>query len=264
MCIHPTGLVRVSNCERLTLVCAGRRLVICNCLDSIFPVYLTLPPVLAGDNRGCRLAPYNTAYPSLPHDLAAAGLWKEGKEGEGGGEGRTEQVQQQLQQNQWNVPLDLTAGHYAKGGGGGGGGVEGGIGVVREGSSGGSAGGGGGMGGGGSPCSSPGPEVGNSRGGESRILPPELFYTLSIPVSLPPSLPPCSTAHPDHPTGGGIGGIPFSPALPPALHQNPFPLPLEYASVLRERSMSLDRLQQSVLGSLSVEQRPGVETVVVR
>lgn len=251
MCLHPTGLVRVSNCERLTLVCAGRRLVICNCLDSIFPVYLSLPPVLAGDNRGCRLAPYNTAYPSLAHDLAAAGLWSVAKEGKG-------QELQELQPNQWNAPLDLAAGNYAKGGGG-----EGGIGVVREGSSGGSAGGGG-IGGGVSPCSSPGPESGGSRGGESLILAPELYYTLSIPVSLPPSFPPCSTAHPDHPMEGGIGGLRFSPSLLPALYRNPFPLPLEYASVLRERSTNLDRLQQSVLGSLTVDQRPGVETVVVK
>lgn len=58
-----SGLLRVLNCERVTVIACGQRLVICNCLDSTFPVFVTSNPVLAGDNRGCRLAPYNTCYP---------------------------------------------------------------------------------------------------------------------------------------------------------------------------------------------------------
>lgn len=220
------GLVRVSNCERLTLVCAARRLVVCNCLDSTFPVYLLRPAVLVGDNRGCRLAPYNTCYPSLPLDLRTAGF---------GELGSTQP------RNQWDSPIDLTAGAHNGAGGG-----EGGLGLTREGSHGGKGdrdnGRNAGLAG----------QEGARAGGESRILPPEQFYTLSIPV--PPSSSP-----------GLPGQGPMPPeGSPPTLLYNPFPLPPEYASVLRERSVGLDRLQQTVIGSLSDEQRPGVEAALVR
>ena len=43
-------------------------------MDSVFPVFTTSHPILAGDNRACQFAPYNTAYEGLDQHLAAAGL----------------------------------------------------------------------------------------------------------------------------------------------------------------------------------------------
>jgi len=69
-----SGMVRVLACERVTLVTACKRLYISSCVDSVFPVFTTCSPILAGDNRGCQFAPYNTAYDELEEHLLAAGL----------------------------------------------------------------------------------------------------------------------------------------------------------------------------------------------
>mmetsp|Transcript_68913 Transcript_68913/g.155906 ORF Transcript_68913/g.155906 Transcript_68913/m.155906 type:complete len:317 (+) Transcript_68913:224-1174(+) len=68
------GLVRVVGCERVTLVVACRRLLISSCVDSVFPVFCASHPLLAGDNRACQFAPYNTAYDELVRDLGLAAL----------------------------------------------------------------------------------------------------------------------------------------------------------------------------------------------
>lgn len=87
------GLLRVCNCERITLIAACRRLVIQNCLESTFPVFVTTNPILAGDNRGCRLAPYNSCYPGLQNDLREAQL----------------PTSSPPAINYWNAPMDLSS-----------------------------------------------------------------------------------------------------------------------------------------------------------
>ncbi|CAM9332079.1 unnamed protein product, partial [Heterosigma akashiwo] len=70
-----SGMVNVVECERIQLVTCCRRLVINNCLDSVFPTLAATPPVLHGDHRACRLAPPNHAgYPALAAHLRRAGL----------------------------------------------------------------------------------------------------------------------------------------------------------------------------------------------
>ena len=56
------GMLRVVGCERVQVIAACRRLYISSCVDSIFPVFSASHPILAGDNRACQFAPYNTAY----------------------------------------------------------------------------------------------------------------------------------------------------------------------------------------------------------
>ena len=54
-------LIHVLGCERVRIVTACRRLYISSCVDSVFPVFTASHPILAGDNRSCQFAPYNTA-----------------------------------------------------------------------------------------------------------------------------------------------------------------------------------------------------------
>ncbi len=234
--------MRVSNCERLTLITCARRLVIYNCLDATFPVFLTSSPVLAGDNRGCRLAPYNTAYPGLDLHLQAAGL----------------PTQSPPAVNHWNVPMDLTSPPQAQEVAGGAGGAGAGTGSP---SAAGPAAAGAGSGGGdaGQSGGSSSNHHGGAHGGhgEPRLLPPEQFYTHCIPVPVPMPSPPST------PLSSSAAAAAPPQQLQLQQMEAPFALPTEYAAVLKERSAGLDRLQRQVLGSLSAEQRGGVEAVVV-
>jgi len=68
------GVLRVVGCDRVTVVTACRRLLVSSCADATFPVFCATNPILAGDNRSCYFAPYNTAYPELREHLRRARL----------------------------------------------------------------------------------------------------------------------------------------------------------------------------------------------
>lgn len=68
------GLLHVVDCERTTITSAARRVVVSNSYDVLHYVFTPSPPLLVGDNRGCRFAPYNTYYEGLREDLLATGL----------------------------------------------------------------------------------------------------------------------------------------------------------------------------------------------
>lgn len=66
--------LRVEGCERLTLICATKRIVVRSCFASTFHLGIMNQPVFVGDNRKCVLAPYNTFYEQLDDHLRAAKL----------------------------------------------------------------------------------------------------------------------------------------------------------------------------------------------
>lgn len=68
------SMLQIIGSERIQLVAACRRLYISSCVESVFPIFTTTHPILAGDNRACQFAPYNTAYQNLPAHLRAANL----------------------------------------------------------------------------------------------------------------------------------------------------------------------------------------------
>ena len=86
------GVVRVVGCERVTVVTACRRLLVSSCTDATFPVFCATNPILAGDNRSCYFAPYNTAYQELKHLLRRAHL----------------PTAAPPALNMWNAPLDAS------------------------------------------------------------------------------------------------------------------------------------------------------------
>ncbi len=55
----------VVDCERVKITTCCKRLLTSNCLDTVFYLFTTSSPILVGDNRGCRLAPYNSSYPGM-------------------------------------------------------------------------------------------------------------------------------------------------------------------------------------------------------
>lgn len=68
------SMLQIIGSERIQLVAACRRLYISSCVESVFPIFTTTHPILAGDNRACQFAPYNTAYHNLTPHLRAANL----------------------------------------------------------------------------------------------------------------------------------------------------------------------------------------------
>mmetsp|Transcript_6425 Transcript_6425/g.18952 ORF Transcript_6425/g.18952 Transcript_6425/m.18952 type:complete len:805 (+) Transcript_6425:122-2536(+) len=68
------GLLHVVDCEKTTITCAARRILVSNCGDAILFVFTPTSPLLVGDNRNCQFAPYNSYYDGLREDLVAAGL----------------------------------------------------------------------------------------------------------------------------------------------------------------------------------------------
>jgi hypothetical protein len=80
-------------------VSACRRFFIESCVDSVFPCFAATHPILAGDNRACQFAPYNTAYPEMSALLTRASL----------------PTASPPHVNYWNSPLDAVASHPAPG-----------------------------------------------------------------------------------------------------------------------------------------------------
>jgi len=66
--------VRVEQCERVTVIAAAVRIQLRSCRDSVLYLGVNRPPLLLGDNRNLRLAPYNTFYDRLKQDMATAGV----------------------------------------------------------------------------------------------------------------------------------------------------------------------------------------------
>ena len=68
------GLLHVVDCERTTITSAARRVLVSNCYDVTHYIFTPSPPLLVGDNRNCKFAPYNTYYDGMRDDLLATGL----------------------------------------------------------------------------------------------------------------------------------------------------------------------------------------------
>ena len=65
------NVLSIENCERTTIVSVSSRLRICNCVDCVFFTSTTRAPVLSGDNRGLKFAPFNTSFPGLRSQIVA-------------------------------------------------------------------------------------------------------------------------------------------------------------------------------------------------
>lgn len=68
------GLLHVVDCEKTTITCAARRIIVSNSFDALHCVFTPSPPLLVGDNRNCQFAPYNTYYDGIREDLLMTGL----------------------------------------------------------------------------------------------------------------------------------------------------------------------------------------------
>jgi len=137
------GLLRVLGCERVQIVTACRRLLISSCVDSVFPCFAAAHPLLAGDNRICQFAPYNTAYPGMLAHLSRASL----------------PIASPPAVNYWNAPLDVNTIVLP-------GAVSGGASVAAVDGSG---------------AESAGPDSDETSSPYSLLLPPQHFYTLVVP-----------------------------------------------------------------------------------
>jgi hypothetical protein len=62
------GALVVSNCERVSITVACRKLVVHNCVDCEFHLACTVPSVISGDSKHLSFGPHNTAYRHMaPH-----------------------------------------------------------------------------------------------------------------------------------------------------------------------------------------------------
>ena len=66
--------LRVEQCERLTLIAAAKRVTAKLCHEGRFHLGVEKRPVFVGENRGCKVAPYNTWYEQLEKHLETCGL----------------------------------------------------------------------------------------------------------------------------------------------------------------------------------------------
>jgi hypothetical protein len=77
-CTVVVGAVRkcitVEHCEGVKVVCAARRVRLCNSVDCDTFAYTPEQPLILGDCRGLRIAPYNAHYPDLEAHVVEAGL----------------------------------------------------------------------------------------------------------------------------------------------------------------------------------------------
>lgn len=77
-CVIVVGAVArsalVEACERVTLICASKRVAVRSCFECTFHLGIMNQPMFVGDNRKCVLAPYNTFYEHLGEHLVEARL----------------------------------------------------------------------------------------------------------------------------------------------------------------------------------------------
>jgi len=62
----------MEQCERVTLMCATKRIAVRSCFECTFHLAIVNQPIFIGDNRKCVLAPYNTYYEQLDEHLRHA------------------------------------------------------------------------------------------------------------------------------------------------------------------------------------------------
>jgi hypothetical protein len=65
-------VLSLDHCERLRLHAASAALCVSNCIEVALFACVNRRPLLTGENHRLSFAPYNTCYPSLVTDLAAA------------------------------------------------------------------------------------------------------------------------------------------------------------------------------------------------
>ena len=66
--------LRMEQCERCTVVAVARYVQLRSCHGGVLHLGVARPPLVLGDTRGVRVAPYNTHYDALGAHMAAAGL----------------------------------------------------------------------------------------------------------------------------------------------------------------------------------------------
>ena len=64
----------MEQCERCTVVAAARHVQLRSCRGGVLHLAVAHPPLVLGDTRGVRVAPYNTHYDALGAHLAVTGL----------------------------------------------------------------------------------------------------------------------------------------------------------------------------------------------
>jgi len=69
-----SSMCTIQNSEKVTVHVATPCFKMENCTDSSAYVYCRIPPILTGDTRGIKLAPFNVMYSETTNTLAAAGL----------------------------------------------------------------------------------------------------------------------------------------------------------------------------------------------
>lgn len=69
-----SALCTIQNSEKVSVHLAAHCFKMENCIDSSAYVYCRVPPILTGDTRGIKLAPYNTLYSQAENILASASL----------------------------------------------------------------------------------------------------------------------------------------------------------------------------------------------
>lgn len=69
-----SGLCTIHNCEKISVHVAAHCFKMENTIDSSAYLYCHLPPVLTGDTRGIKLAPFNVLYSSMSQVLQKAGM----------------------------------------------------------------------------------------------------------------------------------------------------------------------------------------------
>ena len=98
------GALIISNCERVSVTVACRKLVVHNCVDCVFHVACTVPSVISGDSKHLCFGPHNTAYKHMAPHLRLANL--EGLLTLDGSSSRGEEADQE---NSWSVLYDINS-----------------------------------------------------------------------------------------------------------------------------------------------------------
>lgn len=93
---------RLVACERTHVVAAASRAVVSSCLSCCFSLYSPFSPLLDGDNRSCRVAPYCAVYDGARTHLARARLFAQLDP-----EATAADQQLSAPPNMWRAPLRL-------------------------------------------------------------------------------------------------------------------------------------------------------------
>merc|ERR1719277_1299173 len=59
----------IHNCEKISVHVAARSFKMENCVDATAYLYCHMPPILTGDTRGIKMAPFNVLYSKMPEVL---------------------------------------------------------------------------------------------------------------------------------------------------------------------------------------------------